>query len=205
MSVLKSLPRFFIIGNLIILLSWFAPYFSCADDTLMDGTPYSRQYLLQASGTVLNETFSGARVVLTLMPPTAGVTHPYLLIIVGYPTRSSRNSFYWNGDDSEMTGVANQITCEIKQTFIKPASMHFFFMSPELLSHTGAAFEGKAFALKTARPTRIEARAGKLQLRVSANAVSGTVWMKGYDPIEKSFVRYSAQLYGQKSQLVVPK
>ena len=58
--------------------------------------------------------------------------------------------------------------------------------------------EGKKFAEKTALPTLINATAGRLKLRIYSNSVSGTIWMKGYDPVEKAFVLYSAQLYGQK-------
>lgn len=172
---------------------------------LLEGTEFPKQYLLQLSGTVLNETFSGVQALLTLMPPTPGSFNPYQIIIQGFPKRNSRNSFFWNSEHSEMTAIANEITCDIKRTFVKPVPMHFFFLSPELLRHTGAAYEGEKFAEKVALPTVIQAKAGKLKLRIYADSVSGTVWMKGYDPVEKAFVLYSARMYGKKSSKLEPR
>jgi len=165
---------------------------------------------VQLSGTVMNDTFSGAQALLSLMPPVSGSNNPYQLIIQSFPKKNSRNSFFWNADYSEMTAIANEITCDIKRTFVKPVPMHFFFLSPELLKHTGALAvkagdEGKKLAESVALPTLINARAGKLKLRIYSNSVSGTVWMKGYDPVEKAFVLYSARLYGQKSFHLEPK
>jgi hypothetical protein len=201
---MKNLPRHLVIGMLMILGSGFLPVYSEAQD-LLEGTEFSKQYLVQLSGTEMNETFSGAQALLLLMPPVPGSNNPYQLIIQGFPKKNSRNSFFWNGEYSEMTAIANEITCDIKRTFIKPVPMHFIFMSPELLRNTGAAFEGEAYALKTALPTLITARAGKLKLSINANSVRGTVWMKGYDPVEKAFVLYSAHLSGKKSFNLEPK
>ncbi len=204
-----KLSRLFVIGMLLILSSGLSPTFCVAQD-LLEGTQFSKQYLVQLSGTVMNETFSGAQALLTLMPPVPGSNNPYQLIIQGFPKKNSRNSFFWNSENSEMTAIANEITCDIKRTFVKPVPMHFIFLSPELLRHTGALAamagdEGKKLAESTALPTLINARAGKLKLRIHANSVSGTVWMKGYDPVEKAFVLYSARLYGQKSLHLEPR
>jgi hypothetical protein len=203
------LSRLFVIGVLLILCSGLLPTFSVAQD-LLEGTQFSKQYLLQISGTVMNETFSEAQALLILMPPVPGSNNPYQFTIQGFPKRNSRNSFFWNSENSEMTAIANEITCDIKRTFIKPVPMHFVFLSPELLRYTGALAvkagdEGKKLAESTALPTLINARAGKLKLRIQSNSVSGTVWMKGYDPVEKAFVLYSARLYGQKSNHLQPK
>jgi hypothetical protein len=195
---MKNLMRNFIIGMLLILGSVFLPAHSGAQD-LLEGTQFSKQYLVQLSGTVMNETFSGAQALLTLMPPPIGGGNPYQLIIEGFPKKNSRNSFFWNAEYSEMTAVANEITCDIKRTFVKQVPMHFIFLSPELLRHTGSDFEGAKAAERVALPTLINARVGKLKLRIHSNSVSGTVWMKGYDPVEKAFVLYSAQLQGRKS------
>ncbi len=180
-----------------------------ADDTLLDTTDYSKQYILQLSGTVMNETFSGVQALLTLMPPAPYSTHPYQIIIQGFPKKNSRNSFFWNGDNAEMTAIANEITCTIHETYIKPVPMFFIFMSPELLKHTGAlelqGNEGKKFAEKNALPTLINARAGSLKLNIYSNFISGTIWMKGYDPVEHAFVQYSANLYGRRSYNLHPK
>jgi hypothetical protein len=192
----------------MILGLWFAPGGLVAQD-LLEGTEFSKKYLVQLSGTVMNETFSGALALLTLMPPAPGAINPYQLTIDGFPKTNSRNSLFWNSEYSEMTAIANEITCDIKRTFVKPVPMYFVFMSPELLRHTGAlellGDEGKKYAEKTALPTLVNARAGRLKLRIHSNSVSGTVWMKGYDPVEKAFVQYSAKIYGKRTYKLEPK
>ncbi len=206
---MKIFSHNFAIG---ILMTLTAVYFSSdlsADDTLLDSTVFSKQYILQISGTVMNETFSEAQALLTLMPPSLVNNNPYLIIIEGFPKKNSRNSFFWNSDNSEMTAISNEITCDIKRTFVKPVPMYFVFLSPELLRHTGAlellGDEGKKYAEKTALPTLIYARAGKLKLSIYSNSVSGTIWMKGYDPVEHAFVQYNARLSGKRSYNLLPK
>jgi hypothetical protein len=209
MTAMKSYSLDFAIGMLLILGSGFFPAHAIADDILLDRTEISRQYIVQISGTVMNETFSGAMALLTLMPPAPGRSNPYQLIIEGFPKNNSRNSFFWNSENSGMTAISNEITCDIKQTFVKPVPMYFMFLSPELLKHTGAleslGDEGKKLAEKEALPTLINAKAGKLKLRIHSNSVSGTIWMKGYDPVENAFVQYSARFYGKRSYHQAPR
>lgn len=203
---MKNVSRYFVMGMLMALGSGFFSAYSVAEDlgadnALLDHADSSKQYLVKLSGTVMNETFSGAQALLTLMLPAPGSknNNPYQIIIEGFPQKNSRNSFFWRSEDSEMTAIANEITCDIKRTSVKEVPMYFIFLSPELLRHYGAAFEEEKFALKVALPTFITARAGRLKLRIHSNTVSGTVWMKGYDPVQKAFVLYSARLYGTKS------
>lgn len=208
-SYMKRSARFFVIGMLMILGSGFSPADSVADVPLLEGTEFPKQYLVQLSGTVMNETFSGAQALLTLMPPVPGGINPYQLIIEGFPKKNSRNSFFWNAEYSEMTAIANEITCDIKRTFVKPVPMHFIFLSPALLKVRDVLeekdVEKEKAAEKVALPTLIYARAGKLKLRIYSNSVSGTIWMKGYDPVEKAFVLYSARLYGKRSYQLEPR
>ncbi|MBI5591921.1 MAG: hypothetical protein HY881_15730 [Deltaproteobacteria bacterium] len=200
---MKTLSRDFAVRILMILATVFYSADSVADDALLDTTAFSKQYLVQLSGTVMNETFSGAQALLTLMTPAPGSSNPYQLIVEGFPKKNSRNSFFWNAEYSEMTGFANEITCDIKRTFVKPVPMHFIFMSPALLNVRDVLQEKdkeqEIAAEKVALPTLINARAGKLKLHIYSNSVSGTVWMKGYDPVEHAFVQYSARLYGRRS------
>lgn len=216
---MKNLRRYVAVAILMMAVPCVFPASSEADDTLLDGVAAAKQYLVELSGTVMNETFSGAQALLTLMPPPPassvmppipGSGNTYQVIIQGFPKKNSRNSFFWNSTYSEMTVIANEITCDIKRTSVKTVPMHFIFMSPELLRHTGslanlAGDEGKKFAEKTALPTLINARAGKLKLSIHSNYVSGTVWMKGYDPVENAFVLYSAKIHGQRSYKLQPK
>jgi hypothetical protein len=200
---MKILSRNFAIGILMILATGFFSADSVADDMLLDTIVFSKQYLVQLSGTVMNETFSGAQALLTLMPPAPGGSNPYQIIIEAFPKKNSRNSLFWNAEYSEMTAISNEITCDIKRTFVKPVPMHFYFLSPALLNVRDVLQEKdkeqEIAAEKVALPTRIEARAGKLKLRIYSNSVSGTVWMKGYDQVEHAFVQYSAKLYGKRS------
>jgi hypothetical protein len=206
---MKILSCEFAIGMLMILATGFFSADSVADDTLLDTMVFSKQYLVQLSGTVMNETFSGAQALLTLMPPAPGGSNPYQIIIEAFPKKNSRNSLFWNAEYSEITAISNEITCDIKRTFVKPVPMHFYFLSPALLNVRDVLQEKdkeqEIAAEKVALPTRIEARAGKLKLRIYSNSVSGTVWMKGYDQVEHAFVQYSAKLYGKRSYRLLPK
>ena len=208
-TAMKILSRDFAIGIMMILATGFFSTDSVADDTLLDTTEFSKQYLVQLSGTVMNETFSGAQALLILMMPSSGNNNPYQIIIEGFPKNNSRNSFFWNSEYSEMTAISNEITCDIKRTFVKPVPMHFYFLSPALLNVRDVLQEKdkeqEIAAEKVALPTRIEARAGKLKLLIYSNSVSGTIWMKGYDPVEHAFVQYNARLYGKRSYHLQPK
>jgi hypothetical protein len=221
---MTGISRFFFIGMLMILGSGFFSASSVAQDSapgdvvgsipLLEGMVSSqKQYLVQLSGTVMNETFSGVQALLTLSAPVPNnkYNNPYLLVIEGFPKQNSVNSFFWGGDDSEMKALANEITCNIKQTFVKQAGIYFYFLSPALFKYTGEQEESsvredanKKAAESVALPTSIRARAGQLKLRIHSNSVSGTVWMKGYDPVEKAYVLYSARLSGKKVYGVRP-
>jgi hypothetical protein len=215
---MKNVSRYFVMGMLMIICTGFFSADSVAKDTgadnpLLEGTEFSKQYLVQLSGTVMNETFSGAQALLTLMPPPLDSknNNPYQILIESFPKKNSKNSFFWRSEDSEMTAIANEITCDIKRTFVKQVSMFFIFLSPALLHPSGTLEaleqkeEAKKAAEKVALPTHIPARAGQLKLRIHSNTVSGTVWMRGYDPVEKAFVLYSARLYGKRSYHLNPK
>jgi len=200
---MKPKLRFVVTGILIFAGVVFSPVISEADDLLLDGIVTHKQYLIELSGTIMNETFSGVQALLTVMPPSYGSLHPYQIMIQGFPKKNSRNTFFWHSDDTEMTAIANDITSEIKRTIVKSVPIHFFFLSPTLLNQmiflTQQDDERKRLAERTALPTRIGAQAGKLKLRIYSNSVSGTIWIKGYDNVEKAYVQYSASLYGKRS------
>ncbi len=222
---MKNSSQYFFIGVLLIIGLGFFPAYSTAQDAapgdvpggipLLEGAGFAKkQYLVQLSGTIMNETFSGAQALLTIsgpLRPGRRYNNPYLMIIEGFPKRNSINSFYWDSEDSEMWALANEITCDIKRTFVKLTHNYFYSLSPELLKHTGVTDTkvGKAEGIKggerVALPTLVNARAGQLKLRIYSNSVSGTVWMKGYDPVERSYVLYSARLHGQKAYGLKPR
>jgi len=211
--MMKSLLRHVAMVIVLILSSSFFAVYSAAEEnanpyllSLLEGSEgNSKQYLVQLSGTVMNETFSGAQVLLTLMGASPGSPYDnsYLVTVQGFPSLNSRNTFFWNSGYSEMTSIANAITCDIKRTFIKPVPMYFQFLSPSKLKDFDRR-EAEKLAGKVALPTEIKAQAGQLKLKVHADSISGTVWMKGYDPWEKAYVQYGARLYGKKfSKLIL--
>jgi len=221
---MKIISRYFFIGVLLILGSGFFTAYSVAQDAAPGDVPGNlpilegearakKHYLLQISGTVMNDTFSGARALLTISGPLEGGKYgnPYMIVIQGFPKYNSSNSFYWDSETSEMRSLANDITCDIKRSFVRKTSQYFYFLSPALFRYTGEQEEtsarqaaNKKAAERVALPTFINSRAGQLKLRIHSNSVSGTVWMKGYDPVEKSFVLYSARLYGKKTYDLKP-
>jgi hypothetical protein len=201
---MKDSARCLVFGmGLTFLMSVFSAH-ADEEHLLLDASNIPKQYILQLSGTVLNETFSDVQALLTISVPERYSNKPYLIIINGFPKQNSRNTFFWSSGYSDMIALANEITCDIKRNTGKTIPViNFYYMSPELLKHTGAlellGDEGKKYAEKQALPSIVYAQAGKLKLHVYSNAVSGTVWIKGYDRVEKSFVQYSARFTGKPS------
>ena len=62
-KAMKNVSRNFILGMLMICGSGFsAPLQKIwSNNSLLEGTEFSKQYLVQLSGTVMNETFPGLR------------------------------------------------------------------------------------------------------------------------------------------------
>ncbi len=189
-------------GAAVILLAVLSfPTAALSQGALLPGET-SKQFLITMSGTVGKETFHSARCLLTINPRVVGSLNPYQVIINGYPFTNSRNSFFWFSEDTNMTALAGGITCRLKKTYVKQSSIHFYYMSPALLtpgSFTQANKEQAAQRLKDAKPTRITAQDGVLELNVTGGGVRGKVWMTGYDFIEKAYVRYAAVINGHRT------
>ena len=167
------------------------------------------QFLIDLSGNVHKEKFTGAQALLTLSIPPDASANQYLLTVEGYPQRNSRNSFYWNSKQTVMKALGTEITCEIKPSVGIKSGIHFFFLSPTLLEQrvfmTQLEKKRKAQAEAVALPTKIFAQAGKITLSLRESSVSGTVWMTGYDNVEHSYVTYSASFTGIKTIRLRPK
>lgn len=179
-------------------------------ELLLDSAGQSKEYLITLSGSAGSERFNGVRGILTLdqAPPLS--LNAYLLIIKGFPQTNSRNVFYWFSEDTSMTDVGQEIVCDIKGTYLKQPDVHFYFLSPRLLENkspflTHREKERRRQAEQQALPTRVYAQAGRLSVRIVGDQASGTVWMKGYDSVERAFVEYSASFSGQKSLPIEPK
>lgn len=183
-----------------------------AEEDLIEADPtFSTTYILKISGTVANERFSGVNAILTLSGSSDLDPNPYLLIIEGYPNRNTRNAFFWKSEGGYMDALSNEIVCEIKPAQQEKSTVHFFYLSPVLLktySFTGVETHREEERLKIAKkqalPTPIFVKTGRLKLRIYAETVSGTVWLTGYDNIEKSYVFYNAQIYGRKVHHLEP-
>lgn len=173
----------------------------CAQDLLLGSEQASRHYILVISGRVNKEKFHGAKGLLTLSPPAPLSLNVYQLIIEGFPKRNSRNSFYWNSEDTFMTAFSNEILCDLKRVYTGFPDIHFFYLSPALLERrimsTHREGERKKLAEKTALPTKVFASGGRLRVTMNADEISGTVMMKGYDNIERAFVDYVAGFHGK--------
>jgi len=184
----------------LTLLSGTGPL--CHAQDLLWGTEHtSRHYIIVISGQVNKEKFHGAKGLLTLSPPSPLSLNAYLLIIEGFPKRNSRNSFFWNSEDSFMNAFSNEIVCDLKRAYAKFPDIHFFYLSPALLKskgmYTHREKERKQLAEKTALPTKVFAASGRLRVTINADEVSGTVMMKGYDPIERGYAEYVAGFHGR--------
>jgi hypothetical protein len=187
-------------GVLLLALAALAAPAHAQDTPLLEGSVSAQKFILQLSGTVLNERFSGATMTLQFGTADAGDPNPYLIIAAGFPDSQTRNAFFWNSEHSVMDATSNTITCRIKPSVPPGADgMYFYYISPAGLTRTQITHKDKEDdqrALKTAVPTVVPAQAGELRLTISPGSVSGTVWLQGYDRIEKSYVRYSADFSG---------
>jgi hypothetical protein len=178
--------------------------------------------MIEMSGKVLNEEFSSARATIEISISDPGSLNPYLVIIRGFPKVNSRNAFFWDSDATELTVLSGEITSDIKRTFMRPRTYvkpprtyigcHFAYLSPILIKpikgrYIDAPREkiNKEIATKQAMPTLVFAQAGRLRVRVAGHMISGNVWMKGYDVIERSYVEYNASFAGETATRLKPK
>ncbi len=181
---------------------WAGPRVVQAQPGLIESDGSEQAYLLQLSGSVLNEKFDGAKAVLRLFPPNLNTLNDFSVVIEGYPATNDRNSFFWNSDPTEMISFSDELISRIKRSYAKSSGNHFFYLSPVLLKNKGPLTqheeEDRKHAEKTAKPTKVFAQAGELHLRFSSNEVTGDVWMSGYDAVEHSFVKYQVRIWGRK-------
>lgn len=174
-----------------------------------------RSYIIQLSGKVLNEEFSGATASVRILPPNPDSPHPSMVIVRGFPKANSRNTLYWHSDGGEMTASDNEIVCDIKRSYLRPPKLeyqcHFFYLSPILIKPVKGTYqtprekERKERAIKRALPTLVYGQAGQLKIRVYSDMIFGSIWMKGYDLIEHSYVQYNAFFSGRSAGRIDPK
>ncbi len=196
--------------HIITLLGvfWVSSVLLCssyAQDSSLEDI-WGEQYLIDLSGTVGEERFSGAQALLTLMDSSHFDPNPHLLIIEAFPERNARNSIFLNSETVDMEVLSNEVTCEFKRSLLSSAEMFFFYMSPILYASHQFREEERPELRKDVidqfgeriPPTLIRALAGKLKIRIFSNRISGSIWMKGYDKVERAFVLYSAQIRGTR-------
>ena len=180
-------------------------------DMLESDSAFENMYLLNLSGTVYKERFSNAQALLTISESADHDPNPFLVIIQGFPKRNSRNALFWYSENTPMESLSDGITCVIKRSVARPLEIHFFYVSPYLFEDEYGEplvnVNEEILRMREAQvlPTRVWARAGKLSLKIHADTVSGTVWLKGYDSVEKAFVLYSAMISGRKATKLKPK
>ena len=169
-----------------------------------DPAVFKETYILELSGTVHHETFSGANAILTLTTGKEAPIEPFLILVNPYPKLNSRNAFVWNSENMPMEVVFDDYTSRVNR--FSPTAPVFFYLSPALLvvPETHRYDDDLKAAKKRALPTRIDAMAGKLKIRIYADTVTGTVWLNGYDKVQRSYVFYSAQISGRKALRVEP-
>ena len=195
----------------------------CAQEGLLeDSGGFATTYIVEMSGKVLNEEFSSARASIEITPQDTDAPHPYLVIMQGIPRVNSRNTFFWDSGATELTVQSGELISDIKRTFMRPRNYeripttaitcHFSYISPVLIKPVKGRYidplqekENKILSLKRALPTLVTAQAGRLRIRVAGDMISGNVWMKGYDLIERSYVEYNASFAGETATRLKPK
>ncbi len=195
-------------GILVVGIMALAPS-ATGGDILVPSGGYERIYDANLRGTVNGRPFDGARVRIRLAPSSLGDANPYLVIVEGLPERNAKNSFFWRSTDTTMNVSERTIICKTKASYTrKQPDVHFFYVSPVLLQiehMTQQEEENVELAEQTALPTKIYALTGELQLTFSANRVSGTVRISGYDFRENAYATYSGSFVGQAYGLSKPK
>ena len=196
----------------LILFIWgglMSNGFAQQSDMLEADSQFENMYLLNISGTVYKERFSNARALLRISESADHDPNPFLVVVQGFPQRNSRNGFFWYSEHTPMESISDEITCVIKRSVARPLEMHFFYISPFLFEdEDGEPLENEEIIRlreEQVLPTQVYAQAGKLSLRVHADTISGTVWMRGYDRVEKAYVLYSALISGRKTTKLEPK
>lgn len=189
--------------SLALAVCWIHSH-AIAQQSVMDSSNFGKQYMIQMDGGVLNEAFHSVKALLTFSPPATGSLNEYFVSIVGYPKTNQRNTFFWDSEQSEMQAFGDQVTCKIKKSYVKLNEIHFFYLSPVLLNNrvfqTQRESERRKLALKTALPTKVFGKAGELHIRFYTTEVRGSVWIKGYDAIERSHVLYRATFFGRETE-----
>lgn len=166
------------------------------------GPGFDDIYLITLNGTVGNERFFGARALLHIGAADDFDPNTYVVTIEGYPLLNTRNTFFWDSRDAPLTALSSQLKSRIVRSVLGFPNIHFYYLSPVLLEaiemETQHEEERIAEATAVALPTLIKAQAGELDLRLYGTTLSGTIWLKGYDKVQKSYVLYRAQIYGRR-------
>ncbi len=182
--------------------------FAGQSDMIEADSLFGNKYLLNLSGTVYKERFSNAKALLTILPPEADDPNPFLVTIEGFPQKNARNIFFWDSSFSTMESLSDQITSVLKRSLLQLPRMHFFYLSPVFFENEAGEPLRHTEILRSLEdqflPTQVYAQAGKLRLSVHADTISGTVWLKGYDSVERAFVLYNALISGIKTTKLEP-
>jgi len=126
------------------------------------------------------------------------------VVIVGFPTASTRDTFYWTSQEGRMDVSGAAIRSRLVGRGIKLSQCHFFYMSPQLYAREGALTqhedERKRHVDETALPTKIFAKNGTLLLSMGQNRITGQIVMHGLDPLGRDYVQYTASFVGTRSR-----
>ena len=107
----------------------------------------------------------------------------------------------------------NKIICDMDSLSFKgkQPEVCYHYISPVLLRRglgekpiTHRMKEMELADERFAKPIRVFAQTGKLELEFQETSVNGSVWIKGYDPVESAFAEYRAQIKGRLSKDLKP-
>ena len=171
-------------------------------DPILETKSTTQTYILELSGTVSTKTFNGVTMTLKISTAPIGSINQYQVIAEPRSKVQKRNAFFWNSEQGAMDVVSNTIRCKIKPGTAAASAIHFNYLRPKEFrkrQFTHKEAQDYKQALKNAEPAPVPAQAGELKLTMGPSTVSGTVWLRGYDVVEKSYVRYSASFSGRRS------
>lgn len=169
-----------------------------------------RVFYVQCSGIVGDKTrfdHVGAQVTVSFNPPDQ--PNPILVIFEARPALAAKNSVYWSTNRTELSFGGESLRSTLKPLFTTPSDNSFFYMSPALYRGKQAMTHREAERVRWvdtyAKPIRITASQGELNLKVQGDKVEGSLWMIGYDPMDNRPVRYVMSFAGQEYVSEKPK
>lgn len=191
------------LGLALGLLWCLAPGSARAQQDILGTDMDKRVFDVTASGSIDGRyRFSGVRHQVVISFTEAGSPNPLLVIINPLPALGGKNSVFWNSNETRLTAFAGTIRSTLVTGALRQSDMRFYYMSPALYGLDRMATQHEPERVKWvdthAEPIAVLAKTADLTLRVTGNAISGTIRIAGMDNRAHKPCQYVAHIQGQE-------